>query len=83
MGIDIRLPIGGMFSIMGVVLLVYGVFTQGQDMYARSLGYNVNIWWGIVMLVFGVSMLGLTARKRTAAPDDSADRNKSGPLRNH
>ncbi len=57
MGLDIRLPIGGMFSIFGVMLVVYGLFTYGNAMYQRSLGININIWWGLVLLVFGGLML--------------------------
>ena len=59
---DIRLPIGGLFSLIGLLLLVYGIFTHASPMYARSLGINVNIYWGAVMLVFGVVMLLLTFR---------------------
>ncbi len=72
MGVDIRLPIGGMFTILGVLLIVYGLFTQGDPMYDRSLGINVNIWWGIAQLVFGVLMLvfGLRAKPKQPAADD-------------
>lgn len=57
MGMDIRLPIGGLFSILGVMLVVYGFMTQGNEMYAKSEGININIWWGLVMFVFGAVML--------------------------
>jgi hypothetical protein len=63
-GLDIRLPIGLMFSIFGLLLVVYGYFGN-QTIYARSLGINVNLWWGIVMLAFGLVMLrfGLSGRQ--------------------
>ena len=66
MGLDIRLPIGGMFTLLGVLLVIYGLVTNG-DMYARSLGINVNLWWGLVMLVFGGLMLffGLRSAAQT------------------
>jgi hypothetical protein len=49
------------------VLAVYGVFTASDaDLYRRSLGLNVNLWWGLVLLVFGVVML-LLARSAKAA----------------
>ncbi len=72
MGVDIRLPIGGMFAILGAVLVVYGLMTNGNAMYAHSLGVNVNIWWGLVQLVFGVLMLFFAARKKSkpAGPVD-------------
>jgi hypothetical protein len=74
MGLDIRIPIGGMFSILGLMMLVFGLFTYGDEMYARSLGVNVNLWWGMVMLVFGGLMLyfGLKSKARPAAASDSA-----------
>lgn len=67
MGFDIRLPIGMMFSVFGLLVGGYGAATGGNEMYARhSLGINVNLWWGIVMLVFGGIML-LLARRGGAA----------------
>lgn len=68
MGVDIRLPIGGMFAILGALLFVYGLVTNGNEMYARSLQINVNVWWGLVMLVFGVLMLGFGLRKKPTPP---------------
>jgi multisubunit Na+/H+ antiporter MnhG subunit len=59
MGLDIRTPIGLMFSIFGVLLAGYGLVTRGSDMYQRSLGYNINLEWGAVLLLFGVVMLWL------------------------
>jgi len=56
--VDIRLPIGGLFSVIGVILFVVGVLTFGNDqMYAPSLGINVNFWWGLALLAFGLIML--------------------------
>lgn len=57
MGLDIRYPIGLMFGIIGLVMVVYGAFTGSDPMYQRSLGINVNVWWGAVLLVFGGLML--------------------------
>lgn len=58
MGIDIKFPIGLMFSILGLFLTLYGLFTMGDtELYQRSLGINVNLWSGLGMLVFGGVML--------------------------
>jgi hypothetical protein len=58
MGVDIKFPIGLMFSIFGLMLSVYGLFTNGDEaLYARSLGVNINLWCGLGMLAFGVIML--------------------------
>ncbi len=56
--IDIRFPLGLMFSIFGVILTIYGLATIGHHaMYATSLGINVNLISGICTLVFGIVML--------------------------
>lgn len=61
--VDIRIPIGLMFSILGVLITAYGFFTiSNSEMYIKSLGINVNIIMGIIMLIFGLVML-LFARK--------------------
>jgi hypothetical protein len=68
MGLDLRLPIGMMFSLLGAMLALYGLFTGAdQVMYASSLGTNVNLWWGLVLLIFGGGMLSfaLMGRKKS------------------
>ena len=64
MGLDLRLPLGLMFSLIGLILLGYGVLTRGSGQYALSLGINVNLAWGAVMLVFGATMFLLGWRSR-------------------
>ena len=59
MGFDLRWPIGLMFTILGALLAIYGAATAGDAMYGRSLGYNVNLLWGVVLTLFGGSLLGL------------------------
>lgn len=54
--LDLRLPIGGLFTALGVIIGVYGVVTNGSAMYAQSESININLWWGLVMLVVGVLM---------------------------
>ena len=61
MKLDLRLPIGLMFSIIGVLLVVFGLASD-PAIYQRSLGVNVNLWWGLVLLVFGLVMLWLVRR---------------------
>ena len=61
MGLDIRLPIGLLFSIFGVLLIGYGVLGD-ESIYARSLDVNINLWWGIVMLGFWLVMFVLGKR---------------------
>ena len=64
MGLDIRLPLGLIFLIIGGIMAVYGVFTRGSAMYASSQGINLNLVWGLVMLVFGLIMF-LAGRKKS------------------
>lgn len=64
--LDLRIPIGGMFAIFGVVLIVYGLASD-KAIYERSLGINVNLWWGLVLLVFGFTMLWLAYRAYRAS----------------
>jgi hypothetical protein len=55
MTLDIRLPIGRMFLTFGALLLGYGTVSD-RAIYARSLDINVNVWWGLVLLIFGGAM---------------------------
>jgi hypothetical protein len=60
MGLDIRWPIGLMFGLIGLLLTVYGAMTGSDaEMYKRSLDININLCWGLVLLVFGGIMLAL------------------------
>jgi hypothetical protein len=67
-GLDIRAPIGGLFTLLGVMLAGYGLFASGSGGASDlSSGTNVNLWWGLVMTVFGVIML-LLARRAMSLP---------------
>ena len=65
MRLDVRLPIGLMFSIFGLMLALFGVVAD-PSIYQRSLGVNLNLWWGLVLLLFGAAMLWLAWRGRGA-----------------
>ena len=62
MGLDIRMPIGIIFSIYGIVLIVYGALADASIFQQKSLGVNIDIWWGLAMLVFGLFMGALAFR---------------------
>jgi hypothetical protein len=58
MGLDIRWPIGLMFSLIGVLLTVYGVVNKtASTIQVDQSATNINLIWGIVLVVFGVAML--------------------------
>ena len=66
MRLDIRLPIGLMFTILGALLVVFGLL-GGKAFVEPTQGTNVNLWWGIVMLVFGIVMFLLGRRGTSSA----------------
>ena len=69
MGLDLRLPIGIYFTLLGIMLGAYGLLTgSNAEMYKRSLDLNINLTWGGVLLVFGLAMLipALIDRKKNA-----------------
>ena len=58
MGLDIRWPIGLMFTLVGALLVIYGGASMSDvEVYRRSLDININLRWGLVLLVFGAWML--------------------------
>jgi uncharacterized membrane protein (UPF0136 family) len=66
MGIDIRLPLGILFLLLGLILVVYGAASDAS-LYGQSLGINVNLYWGVVLLAFGALMYALSRRGASAA----------------
>ncbi len=66
MGLDVRVPLGVMFGIMGALLSGYGSVGD-KSIYARSLGINVNAIWGGVMIVFAAVLLLLASRHARTA----------------
>jgi hypothetical protein len=80
MSLDLRIPMGLMFTITGFILAVFGIRTRDDvALYAKSLGINANLWWGIVLLVFGLTMfiLGRRGQARVAnEPAPAVDENQ-------
>lgn len=78
MGLDIRWPIGLMFSLVGAMLVIYGLVTGADsEIYKRSLDLNVNLYWGLVLLVFGASML-VMAWRASGKPNPPPSQEKPG-----
>jgi hypothetical protein len=65
MGLDIRWPIGLMFTLIGVLLTGYGVVKRSASI---SLDININLVWGVVLLVFGAAMLFFAWRGGKTGP---------------
>jgi hypothetical protein len=64
--LDLKLPIGWLLSAYGALLAVYGLLTR-KEMYAISLGINVNLIWGILMIAIGGGFLLTAFLKRKKA----------------
>ena len=67
MKLDLRLPMGLMFTIIGTLLTAFGLVSD-DAIYAPSLGINVNLWWGLVLLAFGLVILALAIRASRRLP---------------
>ena len=81
MNLDVRIPIGLMFSLFGAVLVIFGVISDQAIYEQHSLGININLGWGVVLLIFGVVMLALARRGRAkweaAVKSDDAGQDQS------
>ena len=75
MGHDLRWPIGMMFALIGVLLALFGLASD-RAIYQRSLGVNVNWWWGLCLLGFGLAMLYFA--RRSSRRDAAAAGGRSG-----
>jgi hypothetical protein len=82
MGLDIRTPIGMMFAIFGLLLAGYGLLGD-KAIYAKSLGYNLNLIWGTVLLVFGGIMWYAGIRKPSGTATKPLGEATAAPRRGH
>lgn len=70
MGLDIRWPIGLMFSLIGILMVGYGLVTGASaEVYKRSLDINVNLYWGLLLVLFGGWMLLMAWRGSKKPPE--------------
>ena len=69
MGLDIRLPIGSMFTFIGLLLSIYGAVRPQSS---ESVGININLTWGVVLLAFGIIMILLGRRGAKALKNASS-----------
>jgi hypothetical protein len=70
---DIRLLIGGLFVLYGVMLTVDGFFTSDKER-TKAAGININLWLGLGMLVLGLLfLLWRMLNPVVVEPDDAGD----------
>lgn len=85
--LDVRFPIGGLFTVLGLLLAGYGVATRDDArLYARATGVNVNLWWGVAMVAFGLLCLALAARsgpRPTMRPAEESPEGRAIERREH
>jgi hypothetical protein len=60
--LDLKLPLGGLLSFYGLIMVFYGLFS-GKEIYEKSLGINVNLLWGGLVLIIGALLLFSSLRK--------------------
>ncbi len=61
--VDARIAVGMFFTLTGTILSAFGLSTRDRvDVYTRSLGIDANLWWGLVLLVFGIVMVAFGRR---------------------
>lgn len=82
MGLDIRVPLGAMFTLLGLLLAGFGLFGT-KEIYAQTLGINVNLDWGLVLFAFGVIMLLLGLRGESRGEDLSEGGTEDQPRIGH
>jgi predicted membrane channel-forming protein YqfA (hemolysin III family) len=74
---DIRLMIGSLFVVYGVMLTIAGLFTSEAER-KKAAGLNINLYLGIGMLILGILFLVWfklnPLRVEPAADDDGAER---------
>jgi hypothetical protein len=82
MGLDIRWPLGLLFFVTGGMMAIYGAVTHGSAIYEKSLGVDINLIWGLVLLGFGMIMLLLAwtaGRSGSNAPSDAPPSGEEPP----
>ncbi len=64
MRLDVRWPLGALFTLLGLLLIGYGLAAGDA---ARTLGLDVDLWWGLVLTLFGSVTLLSAARSRRSS----------------
>ena len=71
--LDIRAPIGVLFTVLGVMIAGYGLFVwRPTGASGIPSDINVNLWWGLVMLVFGLVLLAMARKRMSRSGPDRA-----------
>jgi len=63
---DLKIPLGSLLSFYGLILVLYGLFGP-RYIYEKSLGLNVNLIWGALILLIGGLFLGFAHFRRRSS----------------
>jgi hypothetical protein len=71
--------IAALVLIIGTTLVLYGLLGPAEQQY-KSLGININLWWGLFMVFFGCVVLGMSyASPRRRHAQNAARGNGQNP----
>ena len=70
--------ISALILVIGTILVLYGLLGPTAQT-AKSLGININLWWGLVMVITSCVILGmsLASPRRRGVRDAALRRNRS------
>ena len=74
---DLRMVIGGLLALYGVILTIMGLFAS-EESKAKAAGININLWAGLVILAGGAVFLAW-ARLRPLRAEDLQDTDTDRP----
>ncbi|MDR3753690.1 MAG: hypothetical protein P4K93_06685 [Terracidiphilus sp.] len=82
LNVDARIAVGMFFALTGTILAAFGLSTRDRmDVYAKSLGIDANLWWGLALLAFGIMMLAFGRRGQARMEKDQGMAQEKPKLR--
>ncbi len=77
MNFDLRTPIGWMFTLTGLILSLFGWSVKDDASFlARTQGINVNLYYGLALLAFGLLLMLFGKRGQKQMETDLAAHTK-------
>jgi len=74
---DLRTIIGGLFTLYGLILTVYGI-VDSQAQVDKAAGVRINLWTGLGMLALGLAFL-LWVKLRPLTTEEIVEAQKEDP----
>jgi hypothetical protein len=76
---DVRLVIGGLFTVYGVIVTLIGLFDSHAEI-QKAQGVRINLWMGLGMLAVGLLMLLWLRLNPLPTPEPTTGENtETGP----